>query len=91
MGWGQEEFPGGLKNQAKERISAMKVITEKWFFSKRGVTLSARREKNLYAKKCLLHQGTCKVAISFMRILSTPGVIHILIHKSLKCTQKPWT
>jgi len=35
MGWGQEEFPGGLKNQAKDRISAMEVITESGF-SERG-------------------------------------------------------
>lgn len=90
MGRGQEEFPGGLKNWAKDRVSAMKVISESGF-SERGFTSSSKRGENLVCREVPVTPRHSEAAVGFMRILSTPSVIHILIHKSLKCTQKPWT
>lgn len=73
------------------RVTAMKVIPVS-DFPKRGSRLSSKRGENL---------GCWDVSVTprylwdsywlHENIQYLPDVIHILIHKSLKCTQKPQT
>lgn len=61
MGCGQEKLPGGLKNQAKDRISAMIVITGSGF-SKTGLTSSSKGVENLVCQEVPVtprHLGGC--------------------------------
>lgn len=99
MGWGQEGIPWwsaksgrGHSDTALPGVIAMALIPES-FSSSEARDWLANAEKTLDAKQRLLHQGTCEAALGFMRknIQYLSDVIHILIHKSLKCTQKPWT
>lgn len=75
MGWEQEEFGGGLQNQAEDTVTLscpkalLQVIPES-SFSKWGFNCLANAEKTWDAEKCLLHQDTCEAAVGFLRLCS---------------------
>lgn len=72
MGWGQEEFPGEIKQRHGDTVLPRQChCYEKYYRKSIFQDCLANVEKTSDAEKCLSHQGTCEAAIGFMRIFST--------------------